>query len=82
VVPTGDDLDPGEQLLVDATLLPCWSWADHRDLYSGKHHSTGVNVQVAARHDGSLLWVSDPLPGSVHDSNALRTSGILQRPPR
>ena len=65
-VPTGDDLDPGEQLIIDGTLLPCWSWHDHRELYSGKHHTTGHNVQVAVRADGMLMWVSDPLPGSVN----------------
>ncbi len=80
-VPTGDDLDPGEQLIVDGTLLPCWSWRDHRELYSGKHHTTGYNVQVAVRADGTLIWVSDPLPGSVHDSRALRESNILDTIP-
>ena len=80
-VPTGDDLDPGEQLIIDGTLLPCWSWHDHRELYSGKHHTTGHNVQVAVRADGMLMWVSDPLPGSVHDSRAIRESGILEMIP-
>ncbi|MDR1293582.1 MAG: hypothetical protein LBK59_01280 [Bifidobacteriaceae bacterium] len=34
-VPTVDDLDPTVQLIVDGTLLPCWSWADHHEDYSG-----------------------------------------------
>ena len=46
-VPTVEDLDPTVQLIVDGTLLQCWSWADHPELYSGKHQTTGVNVQVA-----------------------------------
>lgn len=82
VVPTGDDLDPAEQLIVDGTLLPCWSWRGHRELYSGKHRTTGHNVQVAVRADGTLRWVSDPLPGSVHDSRAIRESGILETIPQ
>jgi hypothetical protein len=36
-VPTAEDLDPHTQYLVDGTLLPCWSWRDHPELYSGKH---------------------------------------------
>ncbi|MEI2775163.1 MAG: hypothetical protein V9G19_04175 [Tetrasphaera sp.] len=47
-IPVADDLDPEVVLIIDGTLLPCWSWADIPDLYSGKHHTTGVNVQVAA----------------------------------
>ena len=80
-VPTGDDLDPRDQLVIDGTLLPCWSWGDHRELYSGKHRATGHSVQVAVRTDGMLMWVSDPLPGSVHDSKALRESHILEAIP-
>ena len=81
LVPTADDLDGNEQLIIDGTLLPCWSWHDHRELYSGKHRTTGHNVQVAVRADGVLMWVSDPLPGSVHDSRAIRESGILEMIP-
>ncbi|MEI2775928.1 MAG: transposase family protein [Tetrasphaera sp.] len=76
-IPVADDLDPEVVLIIDGTLLPCWSWADAPDLYSGKHHTTGVNVQVAATLSGRLLWVSDPLPGSTHDLTALRASGLL-----
>ena len=46
-VPTADDLDERSQYIVDGTLLPCWSWASHPGLYSGKHKTTGMNVQVA-----------------------------------
>ena len=38
-VPTVEDLDPTVQLIVDGTLLECWSWADHPELYSGKHRT-------------------------------------------
>jgi hypothetical protein len=46
-VPTVEDLDPDAQLIIDGALLPCWSWADHPELRSGKHRTTGLNVQVA-----------------------------------
>jgi hypothetical protein len=45
-VPTADDLDEEAQYFVDGTLLPCWSWAAHPGLYSGKDKKTGMNVQV------------------------------------
>src|ERR1700751_2423885 len=39
---TADDLDPEAQYIVDGTLLPCWSWAGCKELYSGKHKTTGM----------------------------------------
>ena len=80
-VPTVEDLDPTVQLIVDGTLLQCWSWADHPELYSGKHQTTGVNVQVACTLSGTLAWVSDPHDGRVHDTEALRRCGLLDVPP-
>lgn len=79
-IPTVEDLDPTAGLIVDGTLAPCWSWAGHRELYSGKHRTTGVNLQVACTLSGRLAWVSDPLPGSTHDITALRASGLLDVP--
>ena len=32
-VPTADDLDPDAQYILDGTLLPCWSWTGHEELY-------------------------------------------------
>ena len=80
-MPTVEDLDPTVQLIVDGTLLQCWSWADHPELYSGKHRTTGVNVQVACTLSGTLAWVSDPHDGRVHDTQALRRCGLLDVPP-
>jgi hypothetical protein len=62
-VPTADELDPQAQYIVDGTLLPCWSWAGHKELYSGKHKTTGMNVQVACTIYGELAWISDPVNG-------------------
>jgi hypothetical protein len=76
-VPAADDLDPQEQYIADGTLLPCWSWAGHPELYSGKHKTTGMNVQVACTLSGKLSWISDALPGSRHDSWCLSESGAL-----
>ena len=58
-VPTADDLDGRTQYIVDNTLLPCWSWASHPELYSGKHKTTGpVN---GSRHDMHCLSESGAL---------------------
>jgi hypothetical protein len=76
-VPTADDLDPETQHIIDGTLLPCWSWAAHKELYSGKHKTTGMNVQVACTIYGQLAWISDPIGGSRHDNYCLGESGAL-----
>ena len=65
------------QYIVDETLLPCWSWASHPELYSGKHKTTGMNVQVACTLSGNLAWISDPINGNRHDSYCLNESGVL-----
>jgi hypothetical protein len=76
-VPTADELDEHTQYIVDGTLLPCWSWASHPELYSGKHKTTGMNAQVACTLTGDLAWISDPIEGSRHDTYCLRESGVL-----
>jgi hypothetical protein len=76
-VPTADELDGRTQYIVDGTLLPCWSWASHPELYSGKHKTTGMNVQVACTLAGRLAWISDPVDGSRHDTYCLSESGVL-----
>lgn len=76
-VPTADDLQEGTQYIVDGTLLPCWSWAGVPELYSGKHKTTGMNVQIACTVSGSLAWISDPVNGSRHDSYCLEESGVM-----
>ena len=76
-VPTADELDEQTQYLVDGTLLPCWSWASHPELYSGKHKTTGMNVQVACTLTGRLAWISDPVDGSRHDNHCLNEANAL-----
>jgi len=77
VVPTADDLDAKTPYLVDGTLLPCWSWHGHPELFSGKHKTTGMNVQVAATLSGRVQWISDAIDGSRHDVACLDDSGVL-----
>jgi len=76
-VPVAEDLDAGTQYIVDGTLLPCWSWRDRPELYSGKRKTTGVNVQVVCDLYGRLAWISDPVDGRRHDVAALDASAVL-----
>ncbi len=57
-------------VVVDGTLIPADRVAADRPFYSGKHRRHGMNVQVIASPDGSILWVSGALPGAVHDKEA------------
>jgi hypothetical protein len=62
----------GRVVVVDGSLHPCWSWADRRDLWSGKHKQTGHLHQYVCDLDGHLKYISDPLPGNTHDAKAFR----------
>jgi hypothetical protein len=50
-------------------------------LYSSKHHTTGLDVQVAGTLTGDLAWISDPIEGSRHDTYCLTESGVVADKP-
>ena len=78
MLPTAYRLERRAQYIVDGTLLPCWSWAARKDLYFlGKHKTTGMNVLVACTLEGCLSWISDPVPGSRHDSYIVKDSSVF-----
>jgi hypothetical protein len=64
-------------VVIDGTLIPVDRIAADRPFYSGKHKRHGVNLQVIASPDGTILWVSGELPGSTHDTAAARIWNIL-----
>jgi hypothetical protein len=66
-------------LVLDGTLVPIDRVAADRPYDSGKHRKHGMNIQVLAARDGTPLWTSGSLPGSVHDLKAARICGILRR---
>jgi hypothetical protein len=47
----------------------CWQrWPGiptHPRLYSGKHQTTGMNVQIVCTLDGELVWISGPIEGAT-----------------
>ena len=65
-------------VVIDGTLIPVNRLAADRPFYSGKHLRQGMNLQVIASPGGEMLWVSSPLPGSVHDLTAARIWGIVR----
>jgi hypothetical protein len=64
-------------VIIDGTLVPIDRVAADRPFFSGKHKRHGVNLQVIASPDGTILWVSGQLPGSTHDTAAARIWNIL-----
>lgn len=64
-------------VVIDGTLIPIDRVAADRPFYSGKHRMHGVNLQVVASPDGTILWVSGDLPGSTHDTAAARIWNLL-----
>jgi hypothetical protein len=63
-------------VVLDGTLVRTDRVVADRPFFSGKHHCHGMNLQVIASPAGHLLWVSGPLPGSVHDKKAAWIWGI------
>lgn len=77
-IPNATEATQGRVVLVDGTLAPCWSWAGHRELYSGKHKTTGHSLQVLADLGGDITYISRPKVGSMHDAEAFRQTGLAE----
>ncbi len=58
--------EPGRFVILDGTIIATDSVAD-LSFYCGHKHRFGVNIQAVISLSGRLLWMSDGLPGSVHD---------------
>jgi hypothetical protein len=69
--------DGAALVIIDGTLVPIDRVAADRPFYSGKHRMHGMNLQVVSTPDGTILWVSGALPGSVHDTAAARIWNVL-----
>jgi hypothetical protein len=69
---------PAERLLLDGSLLPTGQRAgqEGQDLYNGKRHQAGMNVQVISDRWGRLVEVSDPTPGARHDARSFVVCGL------
>ncbi len=67
-----------QYLVLDGTLIRTDRVKADRPYFSGKHRVHGMNVQVIASPDGTVLWTSGALPGKTHDLSAARIWGILR----
>ncbi|WP_026416391.1 IS5/IS1182 family transposase [Actinomadura oligospora] len=65
-------------LVLDGTLIACDRVRADRPYYSAKHRCHGMNIQVIAGPDGTILWTSGALPGRTHDLTAARVWGVLR----
>jgi DDE superfamily endonuclease len=77
-VPDLAEESDGRVGVVDGSLHPCWSWADARELYSGKAKTTGHLHQFICDLAGDLMHISEPLPGKTHDAKAVVDTGVLE----
>jgi hypothetical protein len=68
----------GRICLVDGTIAPCWSYEDHRELWSRKHGTTGFNAQLICVLNGNPVYISEPLPGKSHDVAAFRETPVAE----
>jgi len=66
----------GRAVLVDGTITPCWSYAEHPELWSRKKGTTGFNVQIISLLDGTAVYISEPLPGKTHDAAAFTETPV------
>ena len=67
-------------LALDGTTCPiqCPSRFLQRPFYSGKDHRHCIKYEIGVDiEDGSLVWISGPVPGAVHDMKLARLFGIL-----
>jgi DDE superfamily endonuclease/Helix-turn-helix of DDE superfamily endonuclease len=63
-------------IVVDGTYVPTGNRAaTGRHNYSGKRHCQNLSIQVACDLDGTLIAVSDPIPGARHDGAAITLTG-------
>ena len=68
----------GRVCLVDGTIAPCWSYREHKELWSHKKGTSGFNAQLVSLLDGNPVYVSDPLPGKTHDAGAFNSSRVAE----
>ncbi|WP_236594972.1 transposase family protein [Saccharothrix sp. 6-C] len=67
----------GRVVLVDGALIPTDDHAPHgKPNFNAEHRRTGVNVQVLATLDDTLLAVSEPVEGRTHDKTAYTLTGL------
>ncbi|MFI6504409.1 transposase family protein [Nonomuraea typhae] len=67
-----------QYLVLDGMFIHTDRVKADRPFFSGKHRVHGMNVQVIASPDGTIIGTSGSLPGKSHDLTAARVWGILK----
>ena len=74
---TAEEVPEGCSYVLDGTLFPCWSRRNHRELWSGKHGTTGMNASDPgpARRRARVGLIPTPAPCTTWPHQA--PSGLL-----
>jgi hypothetical protein len=72
------ELVNGRVCLVDGTITPCWSYRQHRELWSRKLTTSGFNAQLVCLLNGDPVYISGPLPGGTHDVTAFKETPVAE----
>jgi DNA-binding CsgD family transcriptional regulator len=65
-------------MILDGTVVRTNRVRAHNRLYySGKHKHHGINLQGLMDPYGTMYWISEGLPGSIHDLAAARAHDVL-----
>ena len=74
---TAQKMPEGCDYVLDGTLFPCWSWRAHRELWSGKHKTTGMNASDPgpAQRQARVGLIPTPAPCTTWPHQA--PSGLL-----
>lgn len=59
-------------LILDGALIRTDRIKVDRSYFSGENQVHGMNVQVIASPDGTIVWTSGAPPGKAHDLSAAR----------
>ncbi|WP_209671313.1 transposase family protein [Amycolatopsis magusensis] len=65
--------------ILDGTVIRTDRIAANKPYYSGKHRHHGINIQALTDPHGTLLWISEGLPGATNDTAAARHHHICEQ---
>ena len=66
---TAEEVAPGCDYVLDGTLMPCWSWKAHPELWSGKHKRTGLTSRSWS--PPPVVWCGSRIPARAQPMTSL-----------
>jgi putative uncharacterized protein (fragment) len=55
----------------------CSWWKEAKNLYSGKYHRAGYNLQILTDQAGEIFYISKITTRIIHDITAVRNTGLF-----